>query len=237
MVRFRFCGRSARSVARWRPDRGAPAAEQLGRQGHPDGGRAGSAAGRGRCPGAGVVGTYATQTFLGMGAHVTVIDQKLSTLQKLWDRFPACVTLLSTRRNIERSVAYADVVVGAVLVPGERTSDRGHTCRWCRRCGHGPSSWISASMAAAVWRRRGRPRTNARCTSRRVSCTTVSRTYPARLRALPRTRSSMRRCRTSLRWRTEELNSLLSNPAIEPAVNTYAGEPRHLGRLSGLKEM
>ena len=39
--------------------------------------------------GAGVVGTYATQTFLGMGAHVTVIDHTLSTLQRLWDRFPA----------------------------------------------------------------------------------------------------------------------------------------------------
>ncbi len=70
--------------------------------------------------GAGVVGTYAAQTFVGMGAHVTVIDHNLSALQRLWDRFPCCVTLLSTPRNIERSVAYADVVVGAVLVPGER---------------------------------------------------------------------------------------------------------------------
>src|SRR4030042_2983130 len=71
--------------------------------------------------GGGVVGTYATQTFLGMGAHVTVIDHNLKALQLLWDRFPNCVTLLSTPRNIERSVAYADVLVGAVLVPGERT--------------------------------------------------------------------------------------------------------------------
>jgi alanine dehydrogenase len=70
--------------------------------------------------GAGVVGTYATQTFLGMGAHVTVIDHNLVALQRLWDRFPAAVTLLSTRRNVERSVAYADVVVGAVLIPGQR---------------------------------------------------------------------------------------------------------------------
>ena len=70
--------------------------------------------------GAGVVGTYATQMFLGMGAHVTVIDHSFPALQKIWDRFPNIVTVLSTKRNIERSVAYADVVVGAVLNPGQR---------------------------------------------------------------------------------------------------------------------
>ena len=43
--------------------------------------------------GGGVVGTYATQTFLGMGAHVTVIDHSLAALQRLWDRFPCIVTL------------------------------------------------------------------------------------------------------------------------------------------------
>ncbi len=64
-----------------------------------------------------MVGTYATQTFVGMGAHVTVIDQSLAALQRLWDRFPCAVTMLSTKRNIERSVAYADVLVGAVLTP------------------------------------------------------------------------------------------------------------------------
>lgn len=70
--------------------------------------------------GAGVVGTYATQMSLGMGAHVTVIDQHLTALQSLWDRFPGIVTMLSTRRNIERATAFADVVVGGVLTPGER---------------------------------------------------------------------------------------------------------------------
>lgn len=70
--------------------------------------------------GAGVVGTYATQMFLGMGAHVTVIDQSISALQRISDRFPNIVTMTSTKRNIERATAYADVVVGAVLAPGER---------------------------------------------------------------------------------------------------------------------
>lgn len=70
--------------------------------------------------GAGTVGTYATQMFLGMGAHVTVIDQNLHALQVLWDRFPGIVTMISTRRNIERAAAFADVLVGAVLTPGQR---------------------------------------------------------------------------------------------------------------------
>ena len=70
--------------------------------------------------GAGIVGTYATQMFLGMGAHVTVIDQNLVALQSLWDRFPNIVTMISTRRNIERATAFADVLVGAVLTPGQR---------------------------------------------------------------------------------------------------------------------
>jgi alanine dehydrogenase len=70
--------------------------------------------------GGGVVGTYATQMFLGMGAHVTLIDHNLAVLQRIADRFPRIVTMISTKRNIERATAYADVVVGAVLAPGQR---------------------------------------------------------------------------------------------------------------------
>jgi alanine dehydrogenase len=71
--------------------------------------------------GAGVAGTKATQAFLGLGAHVTVLDHSMEALQKLYEHYPTIVTIYSSRRNIERSIAYADVVVGAVLIPGERT--------------------------------------------------------------------------------------------------------------------
>lgn len=71
--------------------------------------------------GGGVVGMYAAQAFLGLGAHVTVIDQHVDVLQHVYQRFPNAVTLISTKRNIERSISYADVVVGAVLITGERT--------------------------------------------------------------------------------------------------------------------
>jgi alanine dehydrogenase len=55
-----------------------------------------------------------------MGAHVTLLDKDLNALQRMCDRYPQAVTMLATSRNIERACAYADVVVGAVMVPGER---------------------------------------------------------------------------------------------------------------------
>lgn len=70
--------------------------------------------------GAGVVGRNATRGFLGLGAHVTVIDVNINALQRIADHFPGVATMMSTKRNIERATAYADVVVGAVLKPGER---------------------------------------------------------------------------------------------------------------------
>jgi alanine dehydrogenase len=70
--------------------------------------------------GAGVAGTCAAKTSLGLGAHVTVIDKDLNALQRIDEKFPTVVTMISTKRNIERATAYADVVIGAVLIPGQR---------------------------------------------------------------------------------------------------------------------
>ena len=71
--------------------------------------------------GGGVVGSYAAQTFLGYGAHVIVLDSDLTVLQRITDRFPGISTMIATRRNIERVAGFVDVLVGAVLVPGQRT--------------------------------------------------------------------------------------------------------------------
>src|SRR6266498_4289160 len=71
--------------------------------------------------GGGVVGLCATSAFLGLGAHVTVLDSDINKLQSIYSRFPNIVTMLSTKRNIEKTTSYADVVVGAVLLTGERT--------------------------------------------------------------------------------------------------------------------
>src|SRR5512133_2878704 len=71
--------------------------------------------------GGGVVGMCATVAFQGLGAHVTVIESDFNKLQSVYSRFPQVVTMLSTKRNIEKAIAYADVVVGAVLISGART--------------------------------------------------------------------------------------------------------------------
>lgn len=71
--------------------------------------------------GAGVVGTYATRAFLGLGAHVIVLDKDLLALQRISDRFMSAATMVSTRRNIERVASFVDVLIGAVLLPGQRT--------------------------------------------------------------------------------------------------------------------
>jgi len=71
--------------------------------------------------GSGVVATYAAKAFLGLGAHVTVLGNSVAGLQKMQDRFPSVVTMISSVRNIEKSTSYADVVVGAVLVTGQRS--------------------------------------------------------------------------------------------------------------------
>ncbi len=68
--------------------------------------------------GAGVAGKGAMRAFVGMGAHVTVLDKDLNVLQSVFDEFSCVTTMISYPRNIQRACTYADVVVGAILVPG-----------------------------------------------------------------------------------------------------------------------
>jgi alanine dehydrogenase len=55
-----------------------------------------------------------------MGAHVTVLDTDLDALQRVLDSHSGVATLVSNSVNIARVCAFADVVVGAILVPDER---------------------------------------------------------------------------------------------------------------------
>lgn len=71
--------------------------------------------------GAGVVGSAATRIAVGMGAQVTVINLDLERLRYLDDQYHGrVVTLASTTAAIEEAVSAADLVIGAVLVPGAR---------------------------------------------------------------------------------------------------------------------
>jgi len=69
--------------------------------------------------GGGVVGTHAARMAAGLGAEVSIIDRSLPRLRQLDELFHGRVrTLASTLDSIETEVLSADVVVGAVLVPG-----------------------------------------------------------------------------------------------------------------------
>jgi len=69
--------------------------------------------------GGGVVGTNAVRMAMGKEAHVIVLDKSLHRLQELDFQFGGRLnTAYSTRASIEEYVSSADLVVGAVLIPG-----------------------------------------------------------------------------------------------------------------------
>ncbi|MCO6509614.1 MAG: alanine dehydrogenase [Aridibacter famidurans] len=69
--------------------------------------------------GGGVVGTEAAKMAVGLGAHVTIIDRDLDRLRELDDIFLSKIqTLASSRYQIHEAIRHADLVIGAVLIPG-----------------------------------------------------------------------------------------------------------------------
>jgi alanine dehydrogenase len=86
------------------------------------GGVPGVPAGRVLILGGGVAGTHAATMAVGFGATVTVIDKSLPRLRELEQQFPTELhTLFATTHAIESAVEEADLVIGAVLVPGAAT--------------------------------------------------------------------------------------------------------------------
>ncbi len=71
--------------------------------------------------GGGVAGTNAAAMALGLGAQVTILDVSIPRLQELDQLFGGQVqTLFSNRFNIEAAIRQADLVIGAVLLPGKK---------------------------------------------------------------------------------------------------------------------
>ena len=69
--------------------------------------------------GGGVVGTQAARMAVGLGANVEIFDKSLHRIRQLDDMFQGRVTTrYSTMSTIEDAIGQADVVVGAVLIPG-----------------------------------------------------------------------------------------------------------------------
>jgi alanine dehydrogenase len=71
--------------------------------------------------GGGIVGSNAAKVAAGLGANVTILDINLDRLRYLDDVMPKNVTtLFSDRHNILDNIARADLLIGAVLIPGAR---------------------------------------------------------------------------------------------------------------------
>jgi alanine dehydrogenase len=71
--------------------------------------------------GAGVVGTTAVKAALGRGAHVIVLDKDLFRLRELEAHFKKRITtVMANPYTISRGVKFADVLIGAVLIKGEK---------------------------------------------------------------------------------------------------------------------
>ncbi len=71
--------------------------------------------------GGGTVGANAAKIALGMGANVTILDVSVPRLKELDTIFDNQVqTLLSNRYNIQETLKTADLVIGAVLIPGHK---------------------------------------------------------------------------------------------------------------------
>ncbi|MDR7238930.1 alanine dehydrogenase [Neobacillus drentensis] len=71
--------------------------------------------------GGGIVGTNAAKMAIGLGADVTIIDLSADRLRQLDDIFGNQIkTLMSNPFNIAEAVAEADLLIGAVLIPGAK---------------------------------------------------------------------------------------------------------------------
>ncbi|MFO7652239.1 MAG: alanine dehydrogenase [Candidatus Krumholzibacteriia bacterium] len=72
--------------------------------------------------GAGTVGRNAVRAFLGAGAGVTLLDVDFDRICDIDWAFPGrLTTFVATEASLRKALQYADVVVGAILVPGART--------------------------------------------------------------------------------------------------------------------
>jgi alanine dehydrogenase len=87
--------------------------------------------------GGGVVGTHAARMAAGLGADIVILDRSLPRLRLLDELFAGRVrTCYATLEAIDQAVIDADVVIGAVLVPGAsapKLVDRAHLSRMRRR--------------------------------------------------------------------------------------------------------
>lgn len=185
--------------------------------------------------GAGVVGTYAARAFQGLGAHVTVLDNDMDRLQHISEGLCGVVTMISTPHNIKRVTAYADVVIGAVLVPGERSPIL--VTREMVRAMKPRSVILDVSIDQGGCIETSRPTTHDNpvyieeevthyCVPNLSGVVARTATHAFVNAAMPYV----------LELANRDIQGAIDNiPAIELAISTHAGELRHLSRQTGDK--
>lgn len=72
--------------------------------------------------GAGAVGSSAARACVGLGAQVFMLDKNPEKLSKIYNEFGGRVlTSISTKRSIEKALSFANVIIGCISIPGQRT--------------------------------------------------------------------------------------------------------------------
>jgi alanine dehydrogenase len=180
--------------------------------------------------GAGITGTNAARAFKGLGAHVTVLDKSLNALQRISQCDSNFVTMLSTPRNLSRVCEYADVLVGAVLVPGAR-SPIIITREMVKKMKH-RSIFIDISIDQGGCSETSRPTTLEHPSY--IEENVIHYCVPNMPSVVART-ATYGFVNAAIEYILEIANlgveKAIENPAIEAGVNTYKGELRHLTRL------
>jgi len=180
--------------------------------------------------GAGTSGTYAARAFKGLGAHVTILDKDINALQRVSQFDPNFVTMISTQRNIERACEYADVLVGAVLVPGARSPIL-ITREMIKKMRH-QSVFIDISIDQGGCSETSRPTTHDHPTY--VEENIIHYCVPNMPSVVART-ATYGFVNAAINYILEiadfGVEKAIENPAIEAGLNTYKGELRHLSRL------
>ena len=174
--------------------------------------------------GGGVVGMNAAMMAAGLGARVAILDVSIPRLRQLQGIMPANVNLLySTRYAIRKQIQDADLVIGAVLLPGAKApslvlEDDLKTMK--------PGSVIVdvAVDQGGVWRPSGRRLTATRSIRYTVSFIMGSPTCRAAFREPARSPSRTRRLPYALTLATKGWQAAcLDDPALALGVNIVNG--------------
>ncbi len=180
--------------------------------------------------GAGTAGTYAARAFTGLGAHVTVLDKDINALQRISQSGMNVITMLSTERNIVRCCVFANVLVGAVLVPGARAPilvSRATVQKMKPR-----SVIIDISIDEGGCVETSHPTTHDRPSY--IEENVVHYCVPNMPGIVARTAThGFVNVATPYILQIADLGvekAMAENPAIEAAINTYHGEIHHLSR-------